>query len=202
MHKEMDEKNEIIRRSLALLLNHLIDIKTKRELSPFKIFYEVTHSIDDLTEGIKQLEAIQFQSIADFNSVIKLREIEFFFSKSKTLKDFTYSNYRTQVSDSFLTYVDIEFQLDHLFYKVDDLVNRGFFLAAKSANTLVSDLKKLDLLYFEEKKITYLDYQFQALAAIDKARFLLEEHRGYKELLGNLVVLILTLGTAFLSIKW
>lgn len=200
IHKEINEKDEDIERTLARLLNLLIEKQTKTT-ALFKVCNKSVKDKRDLTEGIKILESIQFKSVEDFNSVRKLREAELFFSKSKTLNGLVYSSYRNQINSSFLTYVDIEIQLDDLLHKVDDLAYRGFYSASTLTQEVVSDLKKLNLFYFEEKKMSCRDYKSEALTVIDSARPTLEQHRGYKELLGNLILLILTLGTAFIANK-
>lgn len=100
-----------------------------------------------------------------------------------------------------LAYADIEIQLDVLFKKSADLFYRGHYLAGNEVKGLVFDLKDLNRWYFKEKRMDYDDYQSEALYIIQKARPVLEEHRGYKKLLGNLAILILTLGTAFIVNK-
>ena len=104
-------------------------------------------------------------------------------------------------SSVLLAYADIEIQLDVLFKKSADLFYRGHHLAGNEAKGLVFDLKNLNRWYFKEKRMDYDEYQSKALRIIQKAKPELEKHRGYKKLLGNLVVLILTLGTAFIINK-
>lgn len=47
----------------------------------------------------------------------------------------------------------------------------------------------------------YEEYKSRALQIINETRPVLEQHLGYKEILGNLILLIVTLGAAFIVNK-
>ena len=205
-----NKKTDEIKKSLVTLLNQLKEQRRiATDIEPYMYNGDVlgpyAHigDLKALNKGIDVLMSliIDFESVDDFNSVKKLREAELFFSKNDVLKSFTFSNYKSQINPVFQAYVDIEIQLDALFKKSADLFYRGHHLAGHEAKGLVSDLKNLNRWYFEEKRMDYDDYQSEALYIIQKARSELEKHRGYKKLLGNLTVLILTLGTAFIVNK-
>lgn len=162
---------------------------------------------DVLKKGINLLVNTKafFESIDDLNSIKRLREVESFFSKNTVLGDFAFPEYQSYIDPVFLIYADIEIQLDTLFIKADDLTNRGFNDAGDVVHKLIFNLKKLNRTYFQEKKIEkeeeYKEYKFIAINIIDGARPILEQHRGYKKILTNLVALILTLGIAFIVNK-
>ncbi len=192
-----ENKNQLVEESFARLLRQLKEAKLHKincvciRLSQF----------ESLNEGIRNLENIQFASVEDFGSVKEILEIEQFFLRSDTLKRFCFPAYRPFINPSLLTYVEIEVLLDTLEMKAEDLRCSGHRLAASEAKSLVFELRNLNRWHFSEEKIDYLDYKTRALQRINESRPILEQHRGYKELIGNLFLLILTAGTAFLINK-
>jgi hypothetical protein len=200
-----NKKTEAIKISLDRFLTRLKEFKIRMERSGPYIFqgqvYTHKNEIIATNEGIHRLENIQFESVDEFDSVRKIRETELWFSKNDVLMDFKFPDYKSQINPTFLTYVDIEIQLDALFKKSEDLLRRHCNSAAGEAKYLIFDLRSLNRWYFEEKKINEDEYKSRALTIINEARPVLEQHRGFKQLLGNLVLLILTLGTAFIINK-
>jgi hypothetical protein len=200
-----NEKTENIKESLAGLLNQLKWEKNKFNevvefaggCFPLPFYFD----IDSVNKGITTLEKLKFASIDDFNSVKKLREAELFFLENEGLKKFKFPVYKSHISSDFIKYVEIELQLDSLEKKADDLTHRGHTLAASEAKHMVTLLRCLNHMYFKEKRIGYYDYKSKALDIVNQARPELEQHRGYKEILGNLIFLISTLGAAFIVNK-
>jgi hypothetical protein len=190
--------NDFIEKQLTQLLRQLKEAKiSEAKWGP----YAWQSEFESLNEGIKALENIQFSSIDSFESVKELMEIEQFFKGSSTLNYFHFPNYRSFIDPLLLTHVKIDVQLDTLEMKALDLSYRGHQLAATEVKSLVFNLHNLNRWYFSEGKIDYVDYKTRALQAIDESRPSLEQHRGYKKTLGNLILLILTVGTAFLIHK-
>jgi hypothetical protein len=185
--------NNTIEKSLAQLLRQLKEAKIKEincaciRLSQF----------ESLNEGIKALENLQFASLEDFGSVKELLEIEQFFLRSNTLRRFYFPDYKSFINPLLLTYAEIGVQLDTLEMKSLNLACRGYSLAASETKWLIFELRNLNHWYFSEGKIDYVDYKTRALQVINESRPSLEQHRGYKQILGNLILLILTAGTAF-----
>jgi hypothetical protein len=197
-----NKKTETTKSLLEKFLIHLKEFKIRMERSGPYIFYGhvYTHKNEIIAtnEGIHRLENIQFESIDDFESVRKLRKTELWFSKNDVLMDFTFPDYKSQINPTFLTYVDIEIQLNILDRKALDLFRRHCNSADWETKYLIFDFKCLNRWYFEEKIINYDEYKSRSLTFINETRPVLEQHRGYKKLLRNLVLLILTLGTAFI----
>ena len=199
------EKTQKIKNLLWVFINHLKG--QERSVIGYGNLRAHRSNFDVLKKGINLLINAKafFESIDDLNSIKRLREVELVFSKNTVLRDFSFPKYRFYIDPVFLVYADIEIQLDTLFNKADDLTNRGFNDAGNVVHELIFNLKKLNRTYFQEKKIEkaeeYKKYKFAAINIIDGARPLLEQHRGYKEILTNLAALILTLGIAFIVNK-
>ncbi|WP_342220267.1 hypothetical protein [Rickettsiella endosymbiont of Miltochrista miniata] len=205
-----NEKTEAVKKSLGVLLNQLKEQRRiATDLQPYMFNgdglgpYANIGNLEALKKGIIALINLNydFESVEDFDSVKKLKEIELFFLKNEGLKEFKFPDYNSQINPTLLTYADIEIQLDVLFEKSEDLLRRNCNLAAWEAKYLISDFRNLNRWYFEEKKITPDEYQSRALQIIDETRPVLEQHRGFKEILINLIILIATLGTAFIVNK-
>jgi hypothetical protein len=192
-----ENNNKAIEKSLSQLLRQLKEAKLQEinctciRLSQF----------ESLNEGIRELENLQFASLEDFGSVKELIEIEQFFLRSNILRRFYFPEYKSLIDPFLLTHVEIEVLLDTLEMKSLNLACRGHRLGASETKWLIFELRNLNHWYFSEGKIDYNDYKTRALQAINESRPILEQHRGYKEIIGNLFLLILTLGTAFLINK-
>ena len=104
-------------------------------------------------------------------------------------------------SDGLEIYCQINLQLDELKNKAENLRDRNYTQDSEQATTIVNALRNLNRDYFIEKKIDYKIYKEKSLAIINQERSELDKHRGYKQILGNLLILILTLGTAQLINK-
>ena len=200
-----NEKTNSIKESLAELLNQLKGVKrTFNEVVEFAgigLPFPFHFDIGALNKGIHTLERLKFTSVDDLDSVKKLRESELFFLKTDGLKEFKFPDYKSQIEPTFLIYVGIEIQLDRLSKKTDDLYRRGYHSEGIIAKGVETELKKLNHWFLEEKRIDDDDYKTRALTVIDEARPILAQHRGCKKILGNLTLLILTLGTAFIVNK-
>lgn len=201
-NNETIKRNEAVKEFLAGLLNQLKWEKNKfNEVVEFAggwlplPFY---FDIDSVNKGITTLENLKFASVDDFNSVKKLREAELFFLENEGLKKFKFPVYKSHISSDFIKYVEIELELDKLAKKALDLSYRGHNLAAREADTIVSQLRDLNHWHFNKRRIGDYDYKSRALKIINEGRSELEKHRGYKMLLGNLILLISTLGTVFI----
>lgn len=198
-----NEKTNSIKESLAELLNQLKGVKrTFNEVVEFAgigLPFPFHFDIGALNKGIHTLERLKFTSVDDLDSVTKLRESELFFLKTDGLKEFKFPDYKSEIEPTFLIYAGIEIQLDALLKKANDLFCRGFSDAGNTAHKLIFDLKELNRTYSQEKK--HEKYKFIANNIIDEARPILAQHRGCKKILGNLTLLILTLGTAFIVNK-
>ncbi len=159
--------------------------------------------LEIINKGITILDNIKhnFESVADLDSIEMLKHAELFFSQNAVLRDFIFPEYQSKIPLSLKILADIEIQLEVLSKKADDLQLRGFRSASLIAKGVVSDLKNLNQWRFKEKIIGYNDYKSRALAIISEAKPILEQHRGYKKLLGNLILLLLTLGCAFIINK-
>ncbi|WP_010597603.1 hypothetical protein [Rickettsiella massiliensis] len=181
-----ETKNNLLEKQLSHILKGLHEAKRKGALS----FTSSFECIEMLNDGIKALENTQFASVDDFDSVKELLELEQFFSVRLRLRDFSFPEYQSCISPTLLFYAGIEVQLDTLEMKAYDLDYRGHHCAAIEAKGLVFNLHNLNRWYFSEGKIDYVDYKTRALQAINESRPILEQHRGYKQILGNLVLFI------------
>jgi hypothetical protein len=190
--------NQIVEKSLAQLLRQLKEAKLQQEKWGSCAW---PSKFESLNEGIKALENILFASVDDFGSVKELIEMEQFFLRSEILCCYTFPAYKSHINPMLYAYAEIEVQLDTLEMKSLDLACRGHSLAAAEIKGIAFEVRNLNRWYFSEKKIDYNDYKARALQAINEGRPVLEKHRGYKQILGNLALLILTVGTAFLINK-
>ncbi len=198
MPSHHENKNKAVEKSLALLLRRLKEAKRKEAgWGP----YAYQGDMEALNDGIRALENTQFASVDDFGSVKELVEVEQLFSQTYRLNNFCFPDYKSYIHPALLAYVEIEVQLDNLEMKAYDLAYRGHRLAASEAANVVFQLRGLNGWYFGKRKIEYNDYQANALRIINESRSVLEQHRGYKQILGNVIVLILTLGTGFIIHK-
>lgn len=91
-------------------------------------------------------------------------------------------------------YAQINLQLNKLENKAINLRVRGHTLASTDAICIVKLLRGLNQDFFIDKKISYANYRSRALDIINQNRSVLDQHRGYKQILGNLLIFIATLG--------
>lgn len=198
MSKNNKKKNKALEKSLAQLLRQLKEAKIEEaKWGP----HARPGNFEILNEGIKALENIQFLSCNHFASVKELMEIEQYFLKSDTLRCFHFPDYKSDIDPDLLIHVEMDVQLDTLEMKANDLSYRGHKLAANEAKSVVYDLRYLNFLFFAKQQLEYEDYKHRTLQIINNSRPVLEKHRGCKKILGNLIVFILTAGTAFLIHK-
>lgn len=210
IHTENNKKTEAIKEFLSEFIKEFelerqVTLHDKKVLEKQKnpkqtrIGLKVVH-LEAIKLGIKTLNSIQFESVDNVNSIKNLKKAELFFSAPyyvnhfKFLEDFKFSYCLSQITPNFLTYADIEIQLDAFDKKAIDLLHRGYKSAGTEASWVVISLRNLNQWYFQEEKINYYDYKLRALEIIHEARPLLEQHYDYKELLANLVLLILIIG--------
>jgi hypothetical protein len=206
LNSENNNKTEAVQLSLAFLLAKLKKTEIHIRSNVPSIFdqmegFHVVDEMSGLQEGIRRLEAIQFKAVDDLDSVKKLRLTELWFAKNNVLNNVRFSSYQSQIKPIFLAYADIDIQLDALVKKTQCLYYRGHHVAAYKAKDLILDLRDLNRWYFEEKILDYDAYQSRALAILQKARPDLAQHRGCKKIVGNLCLLIGTLGMAFMVNK-
>lgn len=210
MTTENNKKTETIKKSLNDLLVKLEHRKQRIATSKSYIY------IDDKTVSVfprDRLELLdiatsllsclieQFHSVDDLNSIKKLRETELYFLNNKYLKKFTFPQYASQIDFILLTYADVEIELDTFDEKAKELLRRGHKKAGTQASWVVFVVRELIKFHFQEDKNNNFDYKANALAVINEAKPELEQHRGCKKILGNLLLLILTLGTAHIANK-
>lgn len=204
-----NKKTEAIKKSLGELLIKLECRKQIIATSNAYIYiddkiapYDPRDKLELLNRATSLLSNLtrQFDSVDDFNSVKKLRQTELFF-KNPGLKDFSFLNYKSQIDPNLIDHVNIEIRLDKISKKAKSLDQRGYPSESIIAKDVVTELKKLNHWYFEEKSIDPNDYKTRALAIIDEAKPILKEHRGCKRILANLAALISTLGIAFIVNK-
>lgn len=204
IYAENNKKTENIKASLVVLLTKLENRKQRIATRKSYIYiddkiapYDPRDQLELLNKATSILSNLirQFDSVDDFNSVKKLRQTELFF-KNPILRDYGFLNYKSQIDPNLLDYVNIEIKLDKLSKKADDLYRRGYHVEGIIANGVENDLRNLNRWHFEKKLIDPHDYKTQALAIIDKARPILEKHRGCKKILVNLFLFLISLGIA------
>lgn len=199
-----NKKTNNIKESLAELLSQLKEQRRiATDIQPYMYSGDglgpyVCVGVVALNKGINELINLNadFESVDDFDSVKKLRETEIFFLNTDGLKDFKFPDYKSQINPIFLMYVEIELQLDTFDKKAIDLLHRGYKSAGEEASWVVLNLRNLNQWFFQDKKFNYDYYQSRALDVINQSRPELEKHRGYKEILVNLILFITTLGMA------
>ena len=211
---ENNKKNEAIKEFLATLLEKLKEeknsIQYKKNIfekqNRYRRISQAYFYLELIDLGMKHLKNIQFESIDNIDSVRKLKEAEAFFSKYSNyftcLKNVEFSECTSKINAQFLIYADIEVQLDALFDKANDLFHQQFNAEGDAIHELVFDFKRINRAYFKTNEIQYEEYKLRALFIMDKAKLILvEQDYRYKMLFANILLLILTLGTAFILNK-
>lgn len=160
-----------------------------------------TEALSEIRHALRQFGKLHFVSVDDLDSVKRLIKMEQFFLNSINLNNFGFSNYKSFIHPALLAYAKIEVQLDTLEIKSNDLAFRGYQLAASEAKSVVFKIRDLNNWHFNENKFDYYVYKAKAYQIINDSLPVLEQHRGYKNIVINLIVLILTAGTAFLIHK-
>jgi hypothetical protein len=190
--------------SLVPLLEQLREAKRKTHveikgltISPLRRHKEAIA----FDKGVQALEKLQSLAINSLQFVQRLDEVQQLFLYSGALSAYQLPNFRLVMDPELFIYADIDRQLDHLENKAKDLARRGYDSAANKANKSISYLRSLNRCYFEEKKIDNSKYKGIALRIINQCRPELAKHRGCKKILGNLSLLIGTLGMAFIVNK-
>ncbi|MCZ6914122.1 MAG: hypothetical protein O7C59_06465 [Rickettsia endosymbiont of Ixodes persulcatus] len=175
------------------------------KIDPYYFSYDwpgsCAQALDAIRQAKKKLAKLNFVSIDDLKSVKALITLESFFSQSDYLDILCFFSYKAFIDPELLAHAKLELQLDILEEKSRDLACRGHQLAATEVKSVVSDLRDLNQWHFSEKKIDHDNYKVRALQIIKASRPILETHRGCKQILGNLILLIFTMGTIFILHK-
>jgi len=201
-------KNREPKQALALLIERLT-----KDLDEFcRVMYCYSHESEGLgiffiirekTKHIETLKNMQIVSFEELESVKTIIKLEQFVSKNYYLDDFHlfFPNYKSNIQSDLFNHANIDIYLDNLTDKSQALIRRGHDLVAEKIQSVVSDVRKLNDEYFTQHKINSEQYKKEALRVINDSRPILEKHRGFKKILGNLALFILTMGTAFLINK-
>ena len=93
----------------------------------------------------------------------------------------------------------LESQLFIIENKAGELKTRGYDKAYNAANNLHTTLTQLKNQYCSGA-LEYPDFKKNSTDAVDAARIELKQHRGWKDLLGNVALCILGLGVGYLAV--
>ena len=202
---ELAEKNNLIKGSLnQLLLKKKNQLNMKRKAFAFgkagaikslmvkKLEYEI-----GIIKNNKFYSADSLESVKEFIKLQKIFNKDFFpgILEGESIK------HKGLIDEVLIIYANMEILLDNLQLKAVDLNSRGHTLEADKTTQMVSDLRHWNKLFFKQEKINYAIYMHETFKIINNDRELLEKHRGYKKILGNLFAFILTLGSAFIMNK-
>jgi len=201
-------KNREPKQALALLIGRLTE--NLNELS--RAMYCYSHESEGLgiffilrekTKHIETLKNMQIVSFEELESVKTIIKLEQFALKNNFSEDFSFCflNYQSNISSDLFNHANIDIYLDNLTCKSQALIRRGHDLAAEKIQSMVLDVRKLNDEYFTRHEINSEQYKKEAHRIINDSRHILEQHRGFKKILGNLALFILTMGTAFLINK-
>jgi len=196
------EKEKELKASLNKLLDDLIAQKKTMNNVVAKVGIGKPFDVPDLVviwRAIKILESIKPIPVDSLLFSKKMIEVEHLFKNSPTLKNHTVPNFRDVVSKETLVYADIDREIDKLENKSKNLLERGHKSASESVKDIVASLREFNILLFEDKSINYEKYKKESIDLIRTKGFGLDEHRGCKEILMNLVILISTLGVAHIA---
>lgn len=185
-------------------------------ISPLRQFYELqgpnassvdkrwkdmrdlyTHHKDTMLHEAKLL-AIQIELRKDLNKTLIPEFIRLIQSTLST----PVTRGQEGLGDSFMPIHDFNALLQQIAKKAAYFSTQGHVKAHVSANALHTILKDKSEVFFklkhQEAKAAYPDFKNACLGAIHSARPILEEHRGLKAILGNLVLAIIGLGIMYL----
>ncbi|WP_218814700.1 hypothetical protein [Rickettsiella endosymbiont of Dermanyssus gallinae] len=137
------------------------------------------------------IEAGKYEELKDLNTFQEQIQ-KGYLSKHKA--DGAESQKEDVINPEKLIYTQIEMQLAKLENKAKSLRAYDHILAYCKATNIVLILRDLNRDYFLEKKIDYKTYKEKSFDIINQQRPELDKHRGYKQVLGNLLILIATLG--------
>jgi hypothetical protein len=151
------------------------------------------YDIDGIHGGINNLEkllSIPNESIEFLKKLIKIE---------KNFKNFP--EFRSFIPAREIIYADIENNMDEMASKTDELRDRNHIIAYTKSAQMISDLKTLNNIFFLEvnndyTRMRYHEYKSKALDIVNEARPELEMHRGFKQILVNLLIIITSLGAA------
>lgn len=152
-------------------------------------------------KAIKVIKTINSISDDDLKIAKKLLELEEIFMNSSTLENYKLPNFWLMMNFYTLMYAGIENEIDKLQNKTKNLIERSQFKAAEEIFEMCLALRNLDKEYLNEEKFDCDTYKTKALGIINEHRHELNKHRGCKQILGNLLILIATLGVAQLANK-
>jgi hypothetical protein len=146
----------------------------------------------------QKLKKLAFVSVYDFASVKQLIQLEREFAKFTELKTISFQECRHYIPPRIHQRAVVEVTLDEFEIKAYQLFSRHHFTASMVAQQLLISLRVLTQDYFVTRSINFHTYRQQALAAIAESKPILEKHRGFKKLLGNLGLFFLTAGIGFI----
>lgn len=151
-------------------------------------------AIGDVNHGISRLEkllSIPNESIEFLKELIKVEKV---FKNSESFPEF-----RSFIPAREIIYADIENNIDEMINKTNELRDRNHIIAYKKAAEMISELRTLNNVFFlgiNNNGMYYHEYKSKALDIIKEARPELGRHRGFKQILVNLLIIIASLGTA------
>lgn len=201
------EKEKELKASLNVLLDDLISERERMSEivmisgmgMPLGTPFVNYPDFSEIGNSIKILESIKPIPVDSLLFSKKMIEVEHLFKNSPTLKNHTVPNFRDVVSKEMLIYADIDIEIDNLEKKSKNLLERGHINASDSVKVMVESLRELNILCFEDKAISFEKYKKESIDLIRNKGLGLDEHRGCKEILVNLMLLISTLGIAHIA---
>ena len=204
IHIKNNNKTEAVLASLAALLEKLREEKRKTHvpikglaISPLRCHKDAI-VLDEAVLALERLQSLPINSLQFVQCLVKTQQL---FRNSSVLNTYPLPDFRSVMDPKILMYADIDRQLSRLARKSSNLYHRGHHVAADAANGLIFDLRELNHFYFEAKQLDATHYQFLALMCIEDYQPELAQHRGCKKIVGNLSLLIFTLGIAFIVNK-
>ncbi|MES2142327.1 MAG: hypothetical protein V4471_05525 [Pseudomonadota bacterium] len=156
-------------------------------------FYILLNNADKVRKELLKIKEMSI-SVDDLNSVKSLVKLHQFIEK--THQNLHFSSYERFIKPKILAHAKIEVQLDILKEKAQSLTERNCPSAASAAQQIITDLHTLNNRYFIKEEIKDAEYKVKALEIIGKNKSILEEHRDYNYIIANIILAILTVGTA------
>ncbi len=152
-----------------------------------------TRDVRNLFTSVENLDSVD--ALVAVKALLKLQQ------HINNLDLCIFPSYKGLIKPEILAYAKIEIQLDLLKEKVKNLYERNYSAAASAINEINADLHQLNKQFFVEKVINADEYKIKALENINKHKPILEKHRNYNYIIANLILAVLTLGTALLAHK-